>query len=535
MTGDSIACPQGCGARAGDAARQSPMIQQPVARFPQGRALLASFAAMVAALVFLAWQAAVFPQINDDAHITFRVARHLADGRGLVFNPAERRQVSSTPLYCLLLAGTRRAVGAEVPQAARFWEFVFLAACLFLLWWMVVRLGYGHWAWLVPLLAATEPVAVFLSRGMESAMFMMFVLAALIALERRRAVWASALLAGAVLTRLDGLIACTLAGAISAHQMWLQRKTTLQEWWKTRLLPAAVFAALVLPWFAFATVYFGNPFPVTIRHKMAQTQTLGLTPFVIGFLRDFVWDPRLGVPYLRIIPFLIGTAALAVKEKRRFFLVEWSALYLGVYTVAKMPFYLWYQLPLYVPAVALIVAGVAEIERWVRERSKGDSFAKRTLPIALMLIILAQAAVPWPSLIWTAMQPDDSPHRDVKHYKAIGRFLAGYAQPDAVVASLEVGLIAYYSNCRILDLTGLTTQLSEAERRMNPLELVLSRQADFVVMEKWIYDRQPSDVRARFEKEYGPVARAPVLDFSHEVLLLERRDSARRSQPPRAS
>ncbi|MCX8037110.1 MAG: hypothetical protein N3D11_08725, partial [Candidatus Sumerlaeia bacterium] len=196
---------------------------------------------------------------------------------------------------------------------------------------------------------------------------------------------------------------------------------------------------------------------------------------------------------------------------------------------------LWYQFPLYAPAVVWTVAGAAEIERWLRARGKRNAFAHRALPSALVLLILVQAAVPWRGLVWAAIQPEDSPHRDVKHYKAIGRFLAGYAQPDNVVASLEVGLIAYYSNCRMLDLTGLTTQLSEAERRMNPLELVLSRRADFLVMEKWIYDRQPADVRTRFEQDYRPLEAAPVLDFAHEVLVMERLDSARRSQLPGAA
>ncbi|MCX8038787.1 MAG: hypothetical protein N3D11_17395, partial [Candidatus Sumerlaeia bacterium] len=140
MAGDSSELPRSNGVGAAGAEPALPVPPQPSARFPRGHSLLASLAALVAALGFLAWQAVAFPQINDDAHITFRVARHLADGRGMVFNPGERRQVSSTPLYCLLLAATRWAVGADLPQAARFWEFIFLSACVILLWWMIVEL-----------------------------------------------------------------------------------------------------------------------------------------------------------------------------------------------------------------------------------------------------------------------------------------------------------------------------------------------------------------------------------------------------------
>ncbi|MFN8457595.1 MAG: hypothetical protein U0401_23550 [Anaerolineae bacterium] len=39
----------------------------------------------------------------DDAMITFRVAENLAFGRGLVYNLGERIQVTTTPLYTLIL------------------------------------------------------------------------------------------------------------------------------------------------------------------------------------------------------------------------------------------------------------------------------------------------------------------------------------------------------------------------------------------------------------------------------------------------
>lgn len=43
--------------------------------------------------------------IYEDAYITFRYARNLANGNGFVYNVSERIYGTTTPLFTLLLAG----------------------------------------------------------------------------------------------------------------------------------------------------------------------------------------------------------------------------------------------------------------------------------------------------------------------------------------------------------------------------------------------------------------------------------------------
>ena len=43
----------------------------------------------------------------DDAYITYRYAENLAGGNGFVYNVGEQILGTSTPLYTLLLAGSR--------------------------------------------------------------------------------------------------------------------------------------------------------------------------------------------------------------------------------------------------------------------------------------------------------------------------------------------------------------------------------------------------------------------------------------------
>src|SRR5512141_1854778 len=66
-----------------------------------------------ALLVVLAIAARVIPgpRTIDDSFITFRYARNLLAGQGFVYNPGERVQGTTTPLYTLLMTGLGALTG----------------------------------------------------------------------------------------------------------------------------------------------------------------------------------------------------------------------------------------------------------------------------------------------------------------------------------------------------------------------------------------------------------------------------------------
>ena len=81
-----------------------------------GRRLLA-----VAALLpwlLLAWLAEAAWFLTDDAFISFRYARNLLEGNGLVFNPGERVEGYSNFLWVLELAALWGAFGLRPEQVA---------------------------------------------------------------------------------------------------------------------------------------------------------------------------------------------------------------------------------------------------------------------------------------------------------------------------------------------------------------------------------------------------------------------------------
>src|SRR2546422_6324150 len=119
----------------------------------RARVLLAT--ALLATLVLLLAHSAVYWFLTDDAFISFRYARNLRQGHGLVFNPGfERVEGYTNFLWVMVLAGLDR-LGIEPARAALALSWVATAA----LWSVGLALAIrraparaGIWAGLVPAL-----------------------------------------------------------------------------------------------------------------------------------------------------------------------------------------------------------------------------------------------------------------------------------------------------------------------------------------------------------------------------------------------
>ena len=90
----------------------------PVLEVPLTRSALAL--AIVLLIGLAAWVSTVnFWYAYDDALITYRFARNLATGVGLVYNPGEWHLGTTAPLYALILGGLRLAGRARVDSVLR--------------------------------------------------------------------------------------------------------------------------------------------------------------------------------------------------------------------------------------------------------------------------------------------------------------------------------------------------------------------------------------------------------------------------------
>ena len=216
--------------------------------------------------------------LTDDAFISFRYARNLSHGAGLVFNPGQERVEGYTNfLWVLLLAaldrmGVRPEFGAPLLSV--------LATVL--LWALVVRetlrrpvVARGAWLVVVPVLAfaVTRSIAVWSSSGLETRAFELLLIAGVFRLrsEVERAGEASApfplaavLLGLALWTRPDGML---MAGSVfAAALLWLARRGRLEPGRLLRM--AAPLFMLIAVQLIFRRAYYGEWLPNTYYAKI---------------------------------------------------------------------------------------------------------------------------------------------------------------------------------------------------------------------------------------------------------------------------
>jgi hypothetical protein len=367
----------------------------------------------------------------DDPFITYRYAENIAAGRGFVYNEGEQILSTTAPLYAVLLA-VARLTGLEVPLAST------AIGCM--------SLAIGGWAfwklgqlWRSPIagfvglmLYPTFPLLVP-TLGAETTFYIALILLGLWSYARAQYPAAALLLALAALVRADGVVA---AGAAGAHYLLMRRGP----------IPWAAFglyAGLLLSWFGFAALYFGAPLPVTLGAKQGQ----GLMAISQSFFDGLVPQARVfwRNPLYRLHFLLAAIGLIDVMWYRRpwLLLLSWNVLYVIAYSLLGVTSYFWYYGPLQVGFITLVAVGVATIHRWLSGRRWACGLA--------LLLTIAMLVPQIRSLAYINAHPD--PRMAV--YRAVGEWLHDSARSDATVGTLEVGIIGYYADRRMIDFAGL--------------------------------------------------------------------------------
>ncbi len=104
-------------------------------------------------LALLGWLAAVAWFLCDDAFISFRYARNLLEGHGLVFNPGEYVEGYSNFLWVLELAAIWKGLGIAPEYAAPWLSVAFTAGTIAVMTWWIIRLPVLHQRTLVAWMA----------------------------------------------------------------------------------------------------------------------------------------------------------------------------------------------------------------------------------------------------------------------------------------------------------------------------------------------------------------------------------------------
>ena len=228
-------------------------------------------------LALLGWLASVSWFLTDDAFISFRYARNLLEGHGLVFNPGEYVEGYSNFLWVLELAAIW-ALSGVAPQVAAPWLSVAftVGTVAAMMWWTARLPGLRHRglvAWMaLGLVCSSATFAVWTSGGgMETRQFTFFIVLAVMCLSLYRAshrglLAASLSLTAAALTRPEGLLLAALCfGWFVVQQMACIGR--LKPDWRRLACLTGPFLALVCVHFLWRYAYYGEWLPNTYYAK----------------------------------------------------------------------------------------------------------------------------------------------------------------------------------------------------------------------------------------------------------------------------
>ncbi|MBN1429021.1 MAG: hypothetical protein JXB07_11595 [Anaerolineae bacterium] len=379
---------------------------------------------------------------QDDVFITYTYSRNIAQGRGFVFNPGERVQGTTTPLYTLLMSGVY-LITPDLLHAGNLLSTIFLVlACGLVVSLMRSELSaYSRFA--IAVMLATLPL-VYVSFGMETLLYCALLMLAFRLWGQGHRRWAMLAAAALTWTRADGIVLGGVLWLVAAWEAW--RDNT------ERPIPARVsrfpwvlgliYMAGILPWFGFAWVYFGTPLPNTLSAKQEILQ--GVRFWVDGF---GWWKTFYGNNPLSALSFpLIGLGIWeSMRRPRLRPLALWAIAFTAGYTVLNVTAF-WYYTPLVVVLIVLAAIGGECIARWLLHRR-----LQRGMVVGVSLFLVCVSG----ALAFAAAWPYGTPPPRTSTYRLVGQWIEQNTDPDSTILVGDLGIMGYYAQRRTLDTPGL--------------------------------------------------------------------------------
>ncbi len=393
----------------------------------------------------------------DDAYISLRYARNLAEDEGLCFNPGgERVEGFSSPFHILLMSAAISLGAAPLPLSQFSSIFGAVLCVVAVAWWGQRRLGFW-WGTFAALAVALNPsVGTWARGGLESTIFMALVVMALIAAAEEK--WKT-------MAILAGLLALTRPeGPLYWLPLFLYALFVLRRDYRALRTPILLALGTYLPWFIFRVLYFHDILPNTYYAKMDGVRT-AQTLRGLAYLGEFLTRSEILVPLI-----LTGLAMVVIGFRRRSQksqLWDWAVAASGL-GIASVVFVLLaggdhmnhsrFLLPM-IPLVMLLGAwSVGRLVEMVPHRP-----LRVALAAVLALVFLSQPVriashdlrhpnFPLDRPIGLVEPLGDWP---IPRFFKLGIELKKVLPPDAVIAVIPAGALPYASELTTIDMLGL--------------------------------------------------------------------------------
>jgi len=414
------------------------------------------FAALAAGLAVYRWSQRIVAY--DDAYISFRYARHLAQGVGLVFNEGVRIEGYTNFAWTLLSAAAialdldpllaTRAVGVACYAA--------IAAVLTFLWFRWTENDIFRWIglpvlWLV---FARTGFAAHAGTGLETmAVALMIMLVGVLAFATKAPWWVSALLAGLLcLTRADAGLVVPVVCLVFVLQGRLAG-TGWKPGAKKALRWASIPCAIAGAHLVFRLAYYGQLVPNTYFAKSGGWW---------GWVRGTYYLGTVGYAVPEIVVLLLtAVAGLVLSRGRTRTLIGYGVAYVALYALYVWKVggdfmeyrFMWTIYPVLMLAGFRAVAVIGK-----RQRAAGAVCAALLVGMTFAQRPAGTDGRGFPKIIGDryTILGHDVINLMVEEGTLVGETLKEVLPSDTVISARLAGTIPYFSELQSIDQWGLS-------------------------------------------------------------------------------
>lgn len=408
-----------------------------------------AFIVAIAAFVGLSYYLST---IHDDAFISFRYAKNLVEGNGLVFNVGERVEGYTNFLWIVILSPFL-AIGLDIVPVSQVLGVIFGGLTMLLIYRFSCRMvPTGRFANLIAVvfLAVNLSFVYWSSSGLETHFFTLLVLWGVIRKideirDRGKFPASSIALALASMARPEGLL---VFGSLLLYETFDRR--IRPRGFPLNLKAIGPFLLVFLPYYIWRYAYFGYPFPNTFYAKTGggANQVLRGLLYTGGFLTMY-----------GVLPLLTGCLPLFRRERRSWHLLVATVITLYTLYILFVGGDHMIAYRFFVPLLPLVFLLVQEGIRLLPEMSRLGRRSAAVITVALLVLTL----LPYGSRHRTKIY---GMRDQIDCWIELGKWFGENAEPDELIALGAAGAIPYYSGLRTIDYYGLLdTHIAHSESK----------------------------------------------------------------------
>lgn len=432
---------------------------------------------LAAAVIYAALQ--VQPWF-DDLLITLSYSQNLASSNGMVFQHGSRVLGVTTVLWCWLNAAgfwlIPNSLHSTLPCSILF-TFALFAAGISIAR-VSIRSGWQSGAWAAALFFVLRSDQTWLF-GSETALAVALACEGLLAWRAGCNWLCGILMACLVLTRPEALVLVFLTGSV---QLIVSRDP------KPLLKVVGSFLLLVLPVLLILQWYFGSPIPNTFAAKRAQLSAGLFEPVALGSVKQ-LWAWICEYPAIAVIAFVLGPIHLLRAGRAHglrlqlaaLLLICWPLFHLAALSAVGIPYYKWYDYPLWLSQCLLLGAGcqflVNAATEYANRKHRPPLLARRFAVGVCLLLVLFSTGPKWYG---------DAPRNQRERFEGYEKFayvINSIGKAGDLVLAQEIGTLRFFlsPSIRIADAFYLTEHLPPNGELISPVNLLASLQPRFWV------------------------------------------------------